>query len=219
MIRKLLVIMTVVASITNSAEGSPHGHNDPYKPVIRLLKEIRKQRKYGGSGFSPIREGDGGLFGSASNSQFQFPSNFNGYNNGGGNNGGGNNGGNNGGGNGGGSGGGSPPNPILTPGSGSSGSSGIGSFIPPAAGGSSNYPPIFPTIPSGSQIAGQLGVLPPYPLEQVNRGVGTILQGVRSLDLGQILRGAFIFPRNENVRSVANNVIDNIFGAIKPPSG
>ncbi|CAL8142387.1 unnamed protein product [Orchesella dallaii] len=195
--------------LQNSAEGSPHNHNDPYTPYIRLLKELRKQRKYGSS-FSPIRDGGDGVLGSASsNSQFQFPSNGGGGGNGGGNSGGG------------GSGGGSPPNPILTPGNGggSSGGSSIGSFIPPAAGGSSNYPPIFPTIPSGSQIAGQLGVLPPYPIEQVNRGVGTILQGVRSLDLGQILRGAFIFPRNENVRNVANNVLDNIFGLAKPPSG
>jgi len=190
--------MTVVGSITNSAEGSPHHHNDPYTPYIRLLKEIRKQRKYGGGSFSPIRDGDGVLGSASSNPQFQLPSG------GGGNSGGGNSGG----------GGGSPPNPILTPGNGggSSGGSNVGSFIP----GSSNYPPVFPTIPSGSQIIGQLGTLPPYPIEQVNRGVGTILQGVRSLDLGQILRGAFVFPRNENVRNVANNVLDNIFGAAKP---
>jgi len=37
---------------------------------------------------------------------------------------------------------------------------------------------------------------------------------VRSFDLGQILRGAFIFPRNENVKSVANTVLDNIFGPL-----
>jgi len=117
----------------------------------------------------------------------------------------------------------------LTPGSGNNGGSGnfgtIGSAIsglrPGGGGGSSNYPPILPNFPSGSQVIGQLGgsnlPRPPYPIEQVNRGVSTILNGVRSLDLGQILRGAFVFPRNENVRSVANNVIDSIFGNARQP--
>jgi len=209
MIRKLLVIMTVVASINDSAEGSPspHHHDDEYDPIIRLLKEARKQRKYERGGI--IRESA-----SAQNSQFQFPSSS-GSNSGGG-------GGNSG----------SPPNPILTPGSGNGGSGNFGTIgsaisgaIPPAGGSSSNYPPILPNFPSGSQIIGQLGGSnlprpPSYPIEQVNRGVSTILNGVRSLDLGQILRGAFVFPRNENVRSVANNVIDSIFGnARQQPAG
>lgn len=52
--------------------------------------------------------------------------------------------------------GGSPPNPILTPGNGGTVGSAIPGRIPPAGGPSSNYPPILPNFPSGSQIAGQV---------------------------------------------------------------
>ncbi|OXA45930.1 uncharacterized protein LOC110856596 [Folsomia candida] len=49
-------------------------------------------------------------------------------------------------------------------------------------------------------------------IDRVNNGVSTILEGVMSLDLAKILRGAFIFPKSNKVKSVANNVIDTIFG-------
>jgi hypothetical protein len=53
---------------------------------------------------------------------------------------------------------------------------------------------------------------PPYDLQRVNDGVSTILGGVGSLRLSEILRGSFMFTRNNRVRDVANTVIDSIFG-------
>lgn len=121
--------------LQNSAVGSPDDRDDPYKPVIRLLKEIRKeQRRQHHSGFTNIRDQY-----DRQGSQFQFASAS--------------------GGNGGG---GSTPYPILTPGNGGGGSSsgfggsGISSILPSAGGSSSNYPPILPNIPSGSELAGQV---------------------------------------------------------------
>jgi len=212
---KILVIIGVIASITNYSEGLPNNYNDPYTPVINLLKELRKARKYGG-GLSPIRNGQGGNFGSTSNGQipqFQFPSNSGGGS------------GSNGqipqfqfpSNSGSGSGSADPTStPILTPGS-SSGGSG-GNFQIPGSGGNFQIPgssifPSFPNIPG--QIGGQIGALPtlpPYPIEQVGKGVGTIINGVKKFDLGEILRGSFSFTTNENVKSVAGSVIDSIFG-------
>lgn len=54
--------------------------------------------------------------------------------------------------------------------------------------------------------------VPAQRIEQINRGVSTILGGVGGGSLEQILRGSFMFTRNENVRTVANNVLDSIFG-------
>ena len=54
--------------------------------------------------------------------------------------------------------------------------------------------------------------VPAQRIEQINRGVSTILNGVGGGSLEQILRGSFMFTRNENVRNVANNVLDSIFG-------
>jgi len=192
MIFKILAIMTVVGSITNTSEASPHHHNDPYRP---LLNELRQARRYS-------REGQDGLYNVASNGQApqyqQYPSNS------------------------GSRAGSGASTPILTPGSSAGGSGGSFQVIP-VAGGSSNYRPQFPNIPSGSQIGGQIvgafPTRPPYPIQQVNNGVSTILNGVKSFDLGQILRGAFIFPRNENVKSVATTVLDTIFGPAKPAGG
>ncbi|OXA40191.1 hypothetical protein Fcan01_25004 [Folsomia candida] len=56
-------------------------------------------------------------------------------------------------------------------------------------------------------------------IDRINTGVSTILKGVMSLDLAKILRGAFIFPKNEKVKSVANHVIDTIFGPEPTPGG
>jgi len=49
-------------------------------------------------------------------------------------------------------------------------------------------------------------------IDRVNEGLSTILRGVGTLRLSEILRGSFVFTSNQNVRDVANNVIDNIFG-------
>ena len=62
------------------------------------------------------------------------------------------------------------------------------------------------------QVSAQLPTLPPYDLTKVNTGVSTILQGVGQGSLAEILRGSFAFTRNDNVASVANTVIDSIFG-------
>ncbi|CAG7833504.1 unnamed protein product [Allacma fusca] len=67
--------------------------------------------------------------------------------------------------------------------------------------------PSYKPIPSYPVTA-----VPPQRIEQINRGVSTILNGVGQGSLDQILRGSFMFTRNENVRSVANTVLDSIFG-------
>jgi hypothetical protein len=63
-----------------------------------------------------------------------------------------------------------------------------------------------------AQAAAQLPTSPPYDITRVNTGVSTILNGVGSGSLAEILRGSFTFTRNNNVQSVANTVIDSIFG-------
>ncbi len=57
---------------------------------------------------------------------------------------------------------------------------------------------------------------PPDNLDNVNRGVSTILNGVSKGKLSEILRGSFMFTRNEKVKKVANNVLDAIFGPRDP---
>lgn len=181
----------------DSSEGLPHHHDrdDQYESIIRLLKEARRQdrRDY---------ERQRVQSGSSQLPFIQLPSSS------------GSNSGSSGGSNGGG-GSSNPPHPILRPTNNGGNFGTVGSTISGITngGGSSNFPQL-PNFPGGSLVTP-----PPYPIEQVNRGVNTILNGVRSFDLAQILRGAFVFPRNENVRSVANNVIDTIFGAARPAGG
>jgi len=100
--------------------------------------------------------------------------------------------------------------PILFPsggGSSSGGNSGLNSQSSPNDQRITlQIPANFPITPSPTSS--------PQDIQRINSGVSTILNGVRSFDLGQILRGAFIFPQNNNVKSVANNVLDTIFGPI-----
>jgi len=72
-------------------------------------------------------------------------------------------------------------------------------FVPTAS------PPIYEPLPAYVPKA-------PYDLGNVNRGVSTILGGVGQGRLSDILRGSFMFTRNDRVKSVANSVIDSIFG-------
>jgi len=72
----------------------------------------------------------------------------------------------------------------------------------------SNFQPQRPPSPSSPEM-----------IQRVNTGVSTILNGVGNFDLGQILRGAFTFPSNNNVKTVANNVIDTIFGPARNREG
>jgi len=51
-----------------------------------------------------------------------------------------------------------------------------------------------------------------YDHNNVNTGVSTILDGVGKGSLAEVLRGSFAFTRNPNVKNIANNVIDSIFG-------
>ena len=83
-----------------------------------------------------------------------------------------------------------------------------------AGGGSSSSVSNFDTTRRPALVYDPLPVtkVPVQRIEQINRGVSTILNGVGSASLDQILRGSFMFTRNENVRSVANNVLDAIFG-------
>jgi len=52
----------------------------------------------------------------------------------------------------------------------------------------------------------------PFRIERINRGVSTILNGVRMGSLEEILRGSFMFTRNNNVRDVSDSVISSVFG-------
>ena len=54
--------------------------------------------------------------------------------------------------------------------------------------------------------------IPAERIEDINRGISTILNGVGGASVEQILRGPFMFPMSNNVRCVANNVLDSIFG-------
>jgi len=49
-------------------------------------------------------------------------------------------------------------------------------------------------------------------MSNIKNGVTTILRGVSTFKLSEILRGSFMFTKNQQVRDVANSVIDTIFG-------
>jgi len=104
MILRLVLVLAVIASIVLEVEPVPAPHNDPFKPIYKILKEYRKVQKYKykyGRGGGIL--GLGGLRGSDDSDEsgednpFQFLG-FNNNNNnnnnnrqtGGGNNGGGN---------------------------------------------------------------------------------------------------------------------------------
>jgi len=99
--------------------------------------------------------------------------------------------------------------PILIPSSSGGGSS---------SGGSNNGDRIPIQFPNFVQQQPQRPSSPEM-IQRVNTGVSTILNGVGNFDLGQILRGAFTFPSNNNVKTVANNVIDTIFGPSRNREG
>jgi len=198
--RRFTLGLFAILGIMTVTQAAPHHRDDPYSPVIDFLKQLRKAQKHSGSGVSSASSGifpgvsssSSGIFPGASNSGIF-----------------------------GGSGGGrdtenvpaesQTSTPILFPSSGGSQSQSSSS------GGNSDRITI--QLPSNLQ-PGNRPPSSPQDIQRINSGVSTILSGVRSFDLGQILRGAFIFPANNNVKSVANNVLDSIFGPAggQPPA-
>jgi len=199
--RRFTLGLFAILGIMTVTQASPHHRDDPYSPVIDFLKQLRKARKHSGAG--GVSSAASGIFPGASSGSSSLPSGIFG----------------------GGSGGGrdvenipaesQTSTPILFP-SGGSSSSGSSS----SSGGNSDRI----TIQLPSNLQPNLNRPPssssPQDIQRINSGVSTILSGVRSFDLGQILRGAFIFPANNNVKSVANNVLDSIFGPAggQPPA-
>ncbi len=77
---------------------------------------------------------------------------------------------------------------------------------------STGAPGVAPS-PSFGSGESETGPLPTRSIfTRVNNGVETILGGVGSGRLSDILRGSFMFTRNENVRTISNPIIDAIFG-------
>jgi hypothetical protein len=176
--------------LIQSSIPQPHHGNDPYTPVISFLKQLRKARKHGGGGILGNREEEGIAAGSGSSEGFLNQENSSGGGN-------------------------KPSVPILFPSGGGGGSSSGGSR-------ESDRDRITIQLPANFPHQSQPQPSSPQDIQRINSGVSTILNGVKNFDLAGILRGAFIFPHGpsgNNVKTVANNVIDTIFGPLGGASG
>jgi len=187
--------LVLVLGVLVDAAPSPHHHrDDSLTPVITFLKQLRKARKDAGG----VGVAAGSILGGnreddpLSSGEISLPSSSAGQSQQSG-----------------------TVTPILIP------SSSGGSSISNGGGSSNNGDRITVQFPSNFNPIQQRPPSPSSPemIQRVNTGVSTILNGVGNFDLGQILRGAFTFPSNNNVKTVANNVIDTIFGPARNREG